>query len=396
MPKVFNPHQREVRYARQASADACAFCRLLAIRPEAQYTTETAALFAHNEIGNLYHDECNCTAVAIDPGETYEMPDYTQQWEDDYVAARDDPDTESFEDVLNHMRRAEYARDNSADEQPTPNKPAAGKAIMDVVTKSVEAEVRPVVESDHPNGEFEVVLSTERLDRDGEHLWIDEWKTPLPAKIHIDSDHGMSVEKTVGSAVPRIEGNLMIGRGTYAGTEHAQMVRGLVADGHITSMSVTYGESKNRKSGKPQRELWNAAFVPVPANPAAVVLSSKGAKQLDASGNNPDHDDNNKDNGHAQNIHDHAVALGAQCTNAAEADTGEADGANKHPDTSSIRTKGAGTLQESADESAAADTTAHKAAVSAAADESADPVARQHLAMRGKAFAINTNYSQED
>ena len=151
---------------------------------------------------------------------------------------------------------------------------------MDVVTKSVEAQVRSV-ESDNPNGEFEVILSTERLDRDGENLWIDEWKTPLPARIHIDSDHGMSVEKTVGSAVPRIEGNQMVGRGTFAGTPHAQMVRQLVNDEHITSLSVTYAERKGRKDGKPSRELLNAAFVAVPANPDAIVRLSKGVKQLD-------------------------------------------------------------------------------------------------------------------
>jgi hypothetical protein len=258
---------------------------------------------------------------------------------------------------------------------------------MDIVTKSVEAQVRPV-DSDHPNGEFEVILSTEHLDRDGEHLWIDEWKTPLPAKIHIDSDHGMSVEKTVGSAVPRIEGNQIIGRGSYAGTDHAQMVRGLVADGHISAMSVTYGETKNRKSGKPQRELWNAAFVPVPANPAAVVLSSKsaGVKQLDASGNNPDEHGFDLVSDHAQRIHDSAVSLGAQCG----AGTGEADGANKtaqhqHTKTSSDT---AGSPQPSAVQSAAADTTAPQAAVSTAADESADVATQAKLAARGRSLAF--------
>jgi hypothetical protein len=282
---------------------------------------------------------------------------------------------------------------------------------MDVVEKSVQAAVS-TVESDNPNGEFEVVLSTEAKDRDGENLWVDEWKQPLPERIHIDGDHGRSIEKTVGSAVPRIEGNRLIGKGEFAGTPYAQMVRQLVNEGHIGHLSVTYGESKNQKDGKPQRELFNAAFVAIPANPEAVVLSSKAKKdddgkkpygdvtyadpgyqedgkkrypldtedhvrsawsyinqrsnasqysaeqlsniksrirsaakkfgieisgddeksaadvllkQIGASGNNPSvkHDDM------VQAIHDAACHLGAQCANEIEADSGEADGANK-------------------------------------------------------------------
>ena len=48
---------------------------------------------------------------------------------------------------------------------------------MNIRTKSVEASVSPV-ESENPNGEFDVILSTAALDRDGEKLFLDEWKTP--------------------------------------------------------------------------------------------------------------------------------------------------------------------------------------------------------------------------
>jgi hypothetical protein len=291
---------------------------------------------------------------------------------------------------------------------------------MNVVTKSVEAAVKPV-ESENPNGEFEVILSTESMDRDDENLWADEWKQPLPARIHIDGDHGRSLEKTVGSAVPSIEGNRMIGKGAYAGTPYAQMVRQLVNEGHVNSMSVTYAESKNQKSGGTQRELLNAAFVAIPANPEAVVLASKSAKLEDkadggmsASGDNPDvkHDDM------VQAIHDAACHLGAQCANEIEADPGTADGANKNwkwpgwadpnltpaenavkrirsltgdtdPETSSDK---AGTPQESAEESAAAET-AEKSAVSAAAEESADDTAQEQRARRARSLAFLTKQS---
>lgn len=153
---------------------------------------------------------------------------------------------------------------------------------MDVTTKTVDADITPIETGINvdPHGEFEVILSTDALDRDGERLYADEWKTPLPFKIHFDSDHGMSVEKTVGSGEPRIndDGQLVV-RGTYAGTQHAQMVRQLVKEGHITSTSVTFRTEKTSKdASRPRRELLNGTFCAVPANPEAVVLLSKSAK----------------------------------------------------------------------------------------------------------------------
>jgi hypothetical protein len=369
------------------------------------------------------------------------------------------------------------------------NEPAAAKKAiesMDVVEKSVQAAVS-TVESDNPNGEFEVVLSTEAKDRDGENLWIDEWKQPLPERIHIDGDHGRSIEKTVGSAVPRIEGNRLIGKGEFAGTPYAQMVRQLVNEGHIRNLSVNYGEKKNQKDGKPLRELYNAAFVAIPANPEAVVLSSKAKKdddgkkpygdvtyadpgyqedgkkrypldsedhvrsawsyinqrsnasqysaeqlsniksrirsaakkfgieisgddeksaddvllkQIGASGNNPSvkHDDM------VQAIHDAACHLGAQCANEIEADSGEADGANKSLSVSELvsmahtqaeirerfdltdkssTSKEAGSPQESTEEPTAP--TADQAA--GTADQSADDAVKAKTAARARALA---------
>ena len=168
---------------------------------------------------------------------------------------------------------------------------------MNIRTKSVEASVSPV-ESENPNGEFDVILSTAALDRDGEKLFIDEWKTPLPDRITFDSDHGMSVATTVGSGVPSIEDGVLRVKGTFASTEHAQTVRTLVNEGHITKTSVAFRSQRDRKSGNVTRELLNGAFVAVPANEEAVVLSSKAAKPEPS---------------HEQNIHDAAVALGAMC-----------------------------------------------------------------------------------
>lgn len=158
----------------------------------------------------------------------------------------------------------------------------ARKAIvMNPATKAVEATVRPV-ESEHPHGEFEVILATDDLDRDGENLWADEWQTPLPDKVHFDTDHafnkGMSVPLTAGSAKPEInEDGQIVCRGVYAGTEHGQLVRQLVNEGHVWQASAAFIEHKSA-DGHVTRELLNATFTGVPANPEAVVTSSKAAK----------------------------------------------------------------------------------------------------------------------
>lgn len=118
---VHNADRENVRYARYASASACAFCRVLATR-NTLYTSATAAVSVVGKngrprgtraIGSLYHDRCHCIAVPVRPGDDYQPPDYVAQWEKDYQAARDDPDTKGFDDIVNHMRRTQYARDKS-------------------------------------------------------------------------------------------------------------------------------------------------------------------------------------------------------------------------------------------------------------------------------------------
>jgi hypothetical protein len=153
-------------------------------------------------------------------------------------------------------------------------------------------------------GAFEVVLSTPSKDRDGDELAIEDWKTPLPDHITFDMDHGMSVEKTVGSGVPSIESNQLIVRGTYSSLPRAQEVRTLVKEGHIRTTSVAFRTEKSTKDGKTSRsrELLNGAFVAIPANKEAVVLSAKaGARNSSA------------DQARIQAAHDAIVEAGAEC-----------------------------------------------------------------------------------
>jgi hypothetical protein len=166
-------------------------------------------------------------------------------------------------------------------------------------------------------GSFEVVLSTPAKDRDGDELAAEDWKQPLPDRITFDMDHGMSVEKTVGSGVPTIEGGKLIVRGSYSSLPRAQEVRTLVKEGHIRSTSVAFMSEKVTKDGKSrtQRELLNGAFVAIPSNREAVVLSAKSGARNSAS-----------DQVHIQAIYEHAMALGAGPMDDTGAETGAVGG----------------------------------------------------------------------
>lgn len=147
-----------------------------------------------------------------------------------------------------------------------------------IVTKAAASIAPAEDDADTETGAFDVILSAQSLDRDGDELASDEWKTPLPEHITFDIDHGMSVATTVGSGKPFINdnGDLQV-RGTYSSIARAQEVRTLVNEGHIRTTSVAFMTTKTAKSndGKAERELLNGAFVAVPSNREAVILSSK-------------------------------------------------------------------------------------------------------------------------
>lgn len=181
----------------------------------------------------------------------------------------------------------------------------------EIVRKDVLAAIKPGEDDEtSPTGSFHIILSAPTKDRDGETLLPDEWETPLPDRITMDRDHGMSVESTVGSGVPTIEadGALHV-RGTYSSLPMAQDVRTLVKEGHIRQTSVAFMrkggvDADGKKTVK--RELLNGAFVAVPANPDALVLSSKAAVKEGRRNSGSDAEK-------IQAIHDQASALGANC-----------------------------------------------------------------------------------
>lgn len=185
--------------------------------------------------------------------------------------------------------------------------------VFTATIKSTSATTKAV------NGSFEAVLSVPTLDRDKEVVDPGAF-LPLPDHITIDVDHAMTVEKTVGSGRPFYDGAVLKFEGTYASHPLAQMVRSLVDEGHIRSMSVLYMNDRyeiDEKDGLKHlrsAELLNAGIVGIPANKDALITASKSLMAVEKVGaRNSGHD-----MGLLQAAHDALVALGVKC-----ADDGE-------------------------------------------------------------------------
>lgn len=94
---VLNARREGVRFARYASANACAWCRVLATR-EAVYST------AENAVKG--HDGCHCMAVPVRQGDSWTPPDYVKAWTQEYNDARGAVGG-NLDDIVNHMRRTQ-------------------------------------------------------------------------------------------------------------------------------------------------------------------------------------------------------------------------------------------------------------------------------------------------
>lgn len=203
----------------------------------------------------------------------------------------------------------------------------------------VLAEVKAAA-SDNPNGEFEIIMSTDSLDRDGEVV-VKGAFDPLPDSIPVHAFHNF--DDPVGRAVPRYDGEgRLIGKGFFASTPRAQEIRQLVADGVIghTSVGFMSASRENGKDGGPplmtKAELIEVSFVSIPANSDAAVLAVK-QHQSDAKAGARN---STKDSERLQSIHDLAVANGATCepsTN--EAPETPADEVGKSPASEDVMEK---------------------------------------------------------
>ena len=156
-------------------------------------------------------------------------------------------------------------------------------------------------------GTFEGVMSAPVLDRDGEI--VDSLAfAPLPKHITIDIDHGLTVEKTVGSGEPFYDADgILKVKGTFASTPLGQVTRTLVKEGHIRHMSVAFRDvlrELDEASGVVhvrKGELINCTITGIPANTATTIAAKVGARN------------SMKDAERIQTAHDYMVELGAAC-----------------------------------------------------------------------------------
>ena len=171
------------------------------------------------------------------------------------------------------------------------------------------AEVKSA-QSENPNGEFEIIMSTDSVDRDGERILKGAFD-PLPESIPVHAFHDFN--DPIGRAVPTYaEDGRLVGRGFFAGTARAQEIRQLVTDGVVGHSSVGFmaAERKDGEDGVPEiksAELLEVSFVSVPSNRDAAVLAIKDAGTKAGARNS------SKDSERLQSIHDLAVANGAIC-----------------------------------------------------------------------------------
>lgn len=149
----------------------------------------------------------------------------------------------------------------------------------------INASVKSL-EDDHPNGSFEVILSTPTKDRQGEVVATKAFE-PLPASIPVHVDHNHSYAALVGRAVPRYEGAILLARGHYTASALAQSVREDVKAGNLDSVSVGFANPvRTSINGIPtvtKGELVEASFVSIPANRDTRVLAAKALTAPDAS-----------------------------------------------------------------------------------------------------------------
>lgn len=95
-----NAEREQVRWVREAKADACAFCRMLATRGttsgDAGYLSKQSAQFVvgrrgrergSRKIGELYHDFCQCEPVAVRAGDSYTPSEELLGWQEQYEKA---------------------------------------------------------------------------------------------------------------------------------------------------------------------------------------------------------------------------------------------------------------------------------------------------------------------
>lgn len=120
---------------------------------------------------------------------------------------------------------------------------------------------------DNGNGDFEVVMTSESVDRDGDVILADGWdfshylKNPVVLWGH--DFLGTPIGKVTEI---RREGNSWIAKGVFASTDKAQECRKLYDEGILKTVSVGFIIRKRKGNVIEEKELLELSFVPIPSN----------------------------------------------------------------------------------------------------------------------------------
>lgn len=167
---------------------------------------------------------------------------------------------------------------------------------MEKITNEVADKVRAWFESDevkaaiaatekaadNDTGSFEVVITTENLDRYQEVISMAGWeldhykKNPVVLWGH---DH-FTLPIGVATDVAIVDGK-MVAKGKFAPHEHAQDIRRLYDMGIVRATSVGFIEKEREGNLITRAELLEFSFVSVPANPYALSLAIKSGESID-------------------------------------------------------------------------------------------------------------------
>ncbi len=95
---MLNVERTNMRWARDARADACAFCRLLATR------TGKYLYRSRDTAKTKVHDDCRCLPIEVPDPDDYQLPEHVQAWEDEYLKARANAGTGDTRQILSAWR----------------------------------------------------------------------------------------------------------------------------------------------------------------------------------------------------------------------------------------------------------------------------------------------------
>lgn len=145
------------------------------------------------------------------------------------------------------------------------------KSLVDSTVKSADADT----------GTFEVIITTENLDRYQEVISIDGWEldhylnNPVVLWGH---DHSKLIG--VCTSLTKRDGKL-VAKGKFAPTEEGQEKRKLYEQGFLKATSVGFIEKEREGNLITKAELLEFSFVSVPANPYALSLAIKTERSID-------------------------------------------------------------------------------------------------------------------